>query len=109
MPKNNRTEKTPPIRSTGLVRVRAEWRDCDAGVVYLLQKYIETPPILRIFPWVKHGDWETVAMFTARIQKAKAWADHYGVEIEYEPGLKHSNEKLRSDVEAAPRNEGNNL
>lgn len=64
MQDDNRTDRTPPIR------VRAEWRDARAGVVYLLQKYIETPPVLRIFPWVKRGEWETVAMFTDRIQKA---------------------------------------
>jgi hypothetical protein len=75
------------------VRVRAEWRDCRAGVVYLLQKYIETPRILLMFPWVKRGEWETVTLFTDRIQKAKVWAEHYGLEIEYEQGLKHPNDQ----------------
>lgn len=95
------TASDSPVAHQRLVRVRAEWRDCRAGVVYLLQKYIESPPVLRIFPWVKRGDWETVTMFTDRIQVAKAWADHYGIQIEYEPGLKHPNAELS---EPPPKN-----
>jgi hypothetical protein len=92
MQTDNQTERTPPIRSTGLVRVRAEWRDCDAGIVYQLQRY---KPRIRFILLIEPGGWETITMFTRDIEKAKKWAEHYGCEIEYEPGLKHSNDQAQ--------------
>lgn len=67
------------------IRVRAEWRDHCAGVVYLLQEY--HPPTWLRFLGAPSG-WDTVTLFTTDVKRAQGWCAHYGVEIEYEAGLK---------------------